>query len=299
MYNKITFFFSKVLKRLPINEKIKIKFNAYRHYKINASLNTYFEHAYNKISNKTKDLEEIENDGPIWIFWWQGIDNMPEVVKYCFNSVKKNAGSRKVILVNKENYLKYSSLSPRIIKLFQGGKISTAHFSDVLRFNLLKNHGGLWLDATVFVSNKIGDSYFKGLYTCSGLDNPGNFFIANGRWCIFIFGGPKESLLFTYMCLFYENYFKHNDSVVDYFMTDYALNYAWKKNISKFKQYTEKNNNNNPNLYALMKLINKKFNMVNWDYISENTIMYKLSYKKRISRSKETYYDVIVREKNK
>ncbi|WP_162606842.1 capsular polysaccharide synthesis protein [Limosilactobacillus reuteri] len=298
MYNKATFFLSKVLKRLPVNEKIEIKFNSYRHHKINAYLNTYFEFAYNKILNKEKNLEEGKNEGPIWIFWWQGIDNMPEIVRYCFNSVKKNAGSRKVILIDEENYLKYSNLPPRIIKLFQEKKISTAHFSDVLRFNLLKNHGGLWLDATVFVSNKIDDSYFKGLYTCSGLNNPGNFFITEGKWCIFIFGGPKELPLFKYMCLFYENYFKYNSSVVDYFMTDYALNYAWKKNISNFEQYTT-TNNNNPNLYALIRLLNERFDRKEWDYISKKTNMYKLSYKKRVKEDNGTYYDVIVKEKGK
>jgi len=30
-----------------------------------------------------------------------------------------------------------------------------AHFSDLLRLNLLKNHGGVWMDATVYMTNFI------------------------------------------------------------------------------------------------------------------------------------------------
>ena len=45
----------------------------------------------------------------IWIFWWQGLENMPEVVKICYNSVLENAGEHPVHLITKENYKQYIS----------------------------------------------------------------------------------------------------------------------------------------------------------------------------------------------
>ena len=292
-FNQLSFFISKVLKRIPLTDKVQVKFNSYRHYKINNYLELYFEDACKRTSNRNVNNK---NEGPIWIFWWQGISKMPDLVKNCFLSVKRNAGNRRVILVDKNNYYRYSNLSPKIIKLFEDKRISIAHFSDILRFNLLKNNGGLWLDATIIVSDKIEDWCFRGLYTCSGLENPGNFFVTNGNWCIFILGGPKDFPLFNYMCNFYEIYFTKNDFVVDYFMTDYALNYAWKRNISNFKNYSM--NKNNPDLYLLMPLLNKKFNKKEWIKISKETNMFKLTYKKKLKQGKGTFYDVVVKENN-
>lgn len=291
--NQLSFFISKILKRIPLTNEVQIKFNNYRHHKINNFLKPYFEDSYKRTSiNKINK----KNEGPIWVFWWQGLSKMPDLVKNCFLSVKRNSSNRKVILVDKNNYFKYSNVSPKVIKLFEDKKITTAHFSDVLRFNLLKNNGGLWLDATILVTDKIEDKCFRGLYTCSGLDNPGNFFVTNGNWCIFILGGPKNSPIFNYMCHFYESYFSDNDFVADYFMTDYALNYAWEKNISNFKKYTD--NKNNPNLYSLVNLLNRKFDEKVWMKISKKTNMFKLTYKKNIKQRKGTYYDVLVKENN-
>ena len=33
----------------------------------------------------------IEVDNPIWVYWKQGLDQAPAIVKSCINSIKKNA----------------------------------------------------------------------------------------------------------------------------------------------------------------------------------------------------------------
>ncbi len=40
-----------------------------------------------------------------------------------------------------------------VLEGFETGKISVQTFSDILRFNLLKNNGGMWIDATIFFVN--------------------------------------------------------------------------------------------------------------------------------------------------
>lgn len=32
----------------------------------------------------------IGTDSPVWMLWWQGIEEAPEIVKICMNSVKAN-----------------------------------------------------------------------------------------------------------------------------------------------------------------------------------------------------------------
>lgn len=43
----------------------------------------------------------------IWICWWQGIDNAPEIVKTCVESIKRNAGKYEVIVITDDNCKDY------------------------------------------------------------------------------------------------------------------------------------------------------------------------------------------------
>lgn len=41
--------------------------------------------------------------------WWQGLDNAPEIVKACVDSVRRNAGNREVIIITDKNVREYVS----------------------------------------------------------------------------------------------------------------------------------------------------------------------------------------------
>lgn len=42
--------------------------------------------------------EEVINNGPIWVFWGQGLESAPARVKACVDSIKRNAASRDIIV---------------------------------------------------------------------------------------------------------------------------------------------------------------------------------------------------------
>ena len=72
-------------------------------------MNQYFDLVYKEFSERYrfKDNEESMAKGYnecIWICWWQGLDNAPDIVKACVNSIKKNAGGHKVVIITDENY---------------------------------------------------------------------------------------------------------------------------------------------------------------------------------------------------
>ena len=98
--------------------------------------------------------KKSENNGNIWIFWWQGYDTAPLLVKKCIDSIIKNAGNHPVILITKENWKNYADIPDYIIEKVEKGIITLTHFSDILRMSLVSEHGGLWLDATIFVSSQ-------------------------------------------------------------------------------------------------------------------------------------------------
>ena len=40
----------------------------------------------------------------IWICWWQGEEQMPQIVQTCYRQIKKMSGNHPVVLITDENY---------------------------------------------------------------------------------------------------------------------------------------------------------------------------------------------------
>jgi hypothetical protein len=85
----------------------------------------------------------------IWILWLQGLDNAPLLVRNCYASwVKQNSGWE-IILLDENNIRNYL---PKIHP-----NITNQALSDILRINLLADHGGVWVDATCFCTKPLDE----------------------------------------------------------------------------------------------------------------------------------------------
>jgi hypothetical protein len=91
----------------------------------------------------------------IWIFWMQGFENAPFVVKICLESWQKYNSNWKVVKLDQENVHEYIS----DFELYRPDR-SVAAMSDVLRINLLNKFGGVWVDATLFCTKPL-DSWLE------------------------------------------------------------------------------------------------------------------------------------------
>ena len=96
-----------------------------------------------------------KDSGYLFLLWLQGWDNAPLIVKKCRQSVEKYVTNRKIIYLNEKNCMNYIEIPNDIQELHKKGIICNAHYSDLIRLELLKNWGGLWLDATVFLSGEL------------------------------------------------------------------------------------------------------------------------------------------------
>lgn len=92
---------------------------------------------------------------PVFQYWNTGLDNAPEIVRFCVNSVKKNTLNMHHIEINDMNFEKYVDIPVPIKTKYIKGEISPTHFSDILRLALLSNYGGFWIDSTVYLSGEI------------------------------------------------------------------------------------------------------------------------------------------------
>ena len=96
-----------------------------------------------------------QEDYQIYFCWLQGKENLPPIIRCCYNSLKRNAGSYKIVFIDEKNFSNYVDIAPHIMDKFRAGKITRTHFSDILRVNLLERHGGLWLDSTILVTEPL------------------------------------------------------------------------------------------------------------------------------------------------
>lgn len=79
----------------------------------------------------------------IFFFWYQGIHKAPFIIKKCLESWKFYNPDWEIIILHSKNYNRYCNLK-------YNNFLSLNHFSDILRLDILKNHGGVWVDATCF-----------------------------------------------------------------------------------------------------------------------------------------------------
>ena len=103
--------------------------------------------------------KQFDTDKIIWQYWAQGYDDVPEVVKKCLDSVDRWSNDSTVIRLTDDNLSDYLDV-PEFVQT-KRSVFSRAFFSDLLRLMLLKTYGGVWLDATVYLSGQIPEDYWQ------------------------------------------------------------------------------------------------------------------------------------------
>ena len=92
----------------------------------------------------------------IWMYWGQGFENAPEVVRICLRSWKsRNPGWRVVELTN-ANVSEYVD-EPTLAKIRALKNIRIQKFANLIRLYLISRYGGVWVDATCFCCRPLDD----------------------------------------------------------------------------------------------------------------------------------------------
>lgn len=275
---------------IPMSFWLKICRKKHHHIK------QYLSRKYEKIFNfyNSEYIPHVPETKPriIWQSWWQGADRMDDLVKCCTLSVKKNSNRHKIVLVTGENFEKYVDLPPHIIAKLGKGNITLTQFSDILRMSLLNQHGGLWVDATIFLSSPLDERIFRmPLFSCK--DEKEGIFVSNYRWTGFCIGGEKGHILFDYMCRIFYAYWKDHDSLIDYFLIDYLIALGYER-IPAIRQAIDAIDRNNASLYELVANINRPYSPELYARMCAETQIHKLSRKMilhdKTSSGEETFW---------
>lgn len=93
----------------------------------------------------------------IWVSWLQGVDTAPLLVQDCVKQIYKWAFDYDIRIVTSANMKDYVDIPKHILQKLQKGIITYTHFSDILRIYLLAKYGGIWMDATVLLTQSLPD----------------------------------------------------------------------------------------------------------------------------------------------
>lgn len=272
------------------------------HKKYNNNMEKYLYKKFKNIFNDSNYMENEEGNvnKTIWMFWWQGIENVPDIVRKCIDSIYRNAEDFEVILLSKENYLKYIQLPEHIIEKQKKGIITLTHLSDIIRVNLLKNYGGVWIDTTIFLLEELPNEWMQyEIFTRKTCNPKWPDSAAAGRWTGFFLIAKSNSIFMECLCRFFDEYWKEKNVLIDYFLIDLIIEIAYEK-MPKIKALLDNIPCNNKNVGELMDNLNIKYDEDLWQELKNDTIIHKLSYKKKLSEiddmGNETFYGKIMND---
>lgn len=237
------------------------------------------------------DEKIIEKSNKIWICWFQGIENAPELVKACYNSVLKNYKDKEIIVLTEENYKKYVDMPEHIIKKWEKGYITFAHFSDILRIELLSKYGGLWLDSTIFTTKRselvFNENIELFVFKQVDLDRKNSLSVVASNWLIYA-NKNNNIINLTKKLLYY--YWKDYNYAINYNIFHIFFKLAtevykdeW-KNVPTF---------NNISPHILQFELNDDFQEIRFNEIKNMSDFHKLNWRIK-SENKNSFYNYIV-----
>lgn len=247
---------------------------------------------YSELINKhSQDVINEENCPPvqdyqIYFCWLQGEENLPTMVRCCYNSLKQNAGHYKIVFIDEKNFSNYVDIAPHIMDKFKAEKISRTHFSDILRISLLERHGGLWLDSTVLVTeplekykNLLEKPYFSQRWYKNKSYKNHITGISFGRWASFVQGTSiLHNPLFVFIKEFFEDYLCDFDSFQIYFLQDFAIKLAY-DNIPSVKKIFDDVPPNNPEVHSIRGHMHDSYPDSSLDKFFAETFLHKTGWK--------------------
>lgn len=275
---------------ISLSSNLKVRACVRRNKQIAEFLTQKYADLIKKHSNDTLDNcpKVSPKNYQIYFCWLQGEDNLPPIVRCCYNSLKMNAGHYKICFIDEKNYTDYVQLPDFMLKKLEEGKMSRTHFSDVLRTTLLEQYGGLWLDATILVTEPLENHknlwklpyYTQKFYQeksnlCPFYHNP-----SYGRWATFLQGSSvTHNPLFVFMKEFYDLYWKEYDEIIDYVMMDFMMDIAY-ENIPAVRKEFDAIPINNNKVWTLLGYLNVPYAQFPYDKIMKGNFFNKMNWKK-------------------
>ena len=243
---------------------------------------------YKKMNRKKNS--KIKDNCYIFICWWQGIENMPTIVKICIKSILKKYDNNRVKIITKNNYTDFVNIPEHILLKYQKKYISIAHFSDILRMMLLDKYGGIWIDATIFLERPLNKQIYEYSFYTVHHCLYSEYHVCQGKWMTSFLASGKDNLMIKFILEMLLSYWKNENIAIDYFFLDDIIAIGY-KNFDEFKKMIDDVPINNTNTDKLQGKLDLPYNESEWNELTKEDYIFKTTYKKEYKNSDGTYYN--------
>ena len=227
----------------------------------------------------------IYNNKIFWC-WLQGEKTIPKLASACLNSVKKNCKNHEILIITEENMKKYVNIPKFILRKYKNGEISKAHFSDLLRLELLIKYGGTWIDASVLLTGYEPKFFNKDLFYFTIINKK---YMKGSNW--FITSEKDSPVLKTTRDLLY-HFWKYNSKIKEYLIFYIFFTFACEK-------YSDDCKNVEIHSVEISKLfqrqLSKPFNESLYNYIISKTTVHKLVARMNKKSNRELFYQHFIK----
>lgn len=272
-------------------------------------LDRYFNENYqdiiNKYQGKNWNTESI-GQAHIWVFWGQGEEKMPPLVKACYRQLTYY--NENVELITNDNISNYIKLPDIVLEKVNSGKLTWAYFSDIVRNTILSEYGGIWIDATVWVSGRIPMdtlTYYRFFSPAENTytDNKSMRFWSNmnynwNGWCMW--SNCKKYITFSFVSEMLIEIAKRENVIPDYVTIDYLIYLAIRlfpkthEDLERTKDFQCKNR------HELANRMSTRFDMAEYKALIEENFIFKLSFRanweERDCNGQQTFYGRILED---
>lgn len=108
--------------------------------------------------NAVPKIPELVGKKIFWQYWHQGVSpTTSKMVVECLRSVKKYSEDYEVVLLTSESVWDYIALPDFVFEKFGKDGFNFAKLANLIRLNLLSAYGGVWLDATLYLTAPIDE----------------------------------------------------------------------------------------------------------------------------------------------
>lgn len=268
--------------RLPCIDLLKLR-QQYTFYRIRRSVPCSIK--WLKSLTSWAEDKKIDKTSPIYVMWWTGEETMPPVVRLCYKNLCRNAKRHPIVLITKNNiYTLFPSIAQHIKEVeekYNERKICIQHFSDITRSLILDKIGGIWIDATVFVTpdwdeNLVGKSFYSGRRS-STFANSGKSITA-GQWTSYFIASVKGNPLINFMYNGLLEYYSRKGWISEYYTMDYLFTIGMSKSPI-VRQIIESVPEINANLFGLESLMHKPYNQAEYNSFLATAPFFKLNHR--------------------
>ncbi len=242
--------------------------------KIEKKFATYVNQSGERV-DKLFAASKLDRCKTVWCLWFQGFENAPAIVSKCVQSVKENLPDYEIVFLTERNLYEYVTLPNNITDKYNRGLISKTHLSDIIRLFLLTEHGGIWMDSTVFLTDRPKEYQLESPLFVFQTLSPGSSgqAIPVSSWYIETCEPSRILLLARELLLEYWNRYNR---LIDYYLVHYFICIAAERYPEEWSRIPPVSNEA-PQLLLSSLLL--PFNEDRWGFIKSQSAIHKTTYK--------------------